>query len=482
MPRKKFSLRCVVAWLAVAAYVQSGDSAAAATRPNIILILLDNVGQEWFGCYGGEASCTPRIDQLAATGVRVENCYTPPVCGPSRTVLLTGRYPHTTGFRLHHDAALYSGGGLQPERDIIFPRLLRDAGYATAMTGKWQINNLYDEPEILERHGFQEHLAWPGSIDRDRVDAAGFATFRDIVRREAYEEAVAFNRHIESRYWDPVFLRNGVREVRRGEFGPDVSRDFAMEFLRRPHDRPFFLYLPMVLTHGRSFTENVVPTPRNRDAGRPAPEMFADMLRYADDIVGQIVDELDRLKLRDETILIVASDNGTEHALSTRRHGRTVAGGLYTLTEAGGNVVLLFNAPPRFAGGRTIPLADFTDLYPTICEFAGATLDSNYPPDGRSLAPYLLGRAAAPPRRWILNEYHDVRVVRDERYKLYNDGRMFDVVRDPVEERVLPADADEKEATAARARLSEVLRSLPPDAPPPFRLLSLSAFKIRAAR
>lgn len=80
--------------------------AAQPARPlNIVFVMLDNVGQEWFGAYGSEENCTPNIDRLARTGVRLENCYTPPVCGPSRTVLLTGRYPHTTGFRLHSTAA-----------------------------------------------------------------------------------------------------------------------------------------------------------------------------------------------------------------------------------------------------------------------------------------------------------------------------------------------------------------------------------------
>src|SRR5688572_28868805 len=82
-------------------------SGEAQSRPNIVFILLDNVGQEWFGCYGSEEGCTPTIDRLAKEGVRYENCYASPVCGPSRTMLLTGRYPHSTGFRLHHDAALY---------------------------------------------------------------------------------------------------------------------------------------------------------------------------------------------------------------------------------------------------------------------------------------------------------------------------------------------------------------------------------------
>jgi arylsulfatase A-like enzyme len=451
----------------------------AERRPNIVFILLDNVGQEWFGCYGSEEGCTPTIDRLARMGVRVENCYTPPVCGPSRTVLLTGRYPHSTGFRLHHDAALYSGGGLDPRREVIFPRLLRDAGYATGITGKWQINNLYDEPDILTQHGFDEHLVWPGSIDFPRLPAGQKERFDDIVRRQSYEEAVAFNQHIESRYWDPVFIRNGKREVVTGQFGPDVSKEFAIDFLRRHRDRPFFLYLPMVLTHGQNFSFPVVPTPLNKATDRPQQEMFADMLRYGDRLVGQIVEELERLGLRDNTIVFVASDNGTEHQFHARRSGRVVHGDLYALTEAGGNVVLLANSPRLIPGGRTMPLADFSDMYPTICELAGVPLDPKHRPDGRSFAEYLRKADAKPPRDWILNEYHEVRVVRDTRYKLYSDGRFFDANQDPVEQQNLSTSTD-RVTVAAKQRLEQALASLPPDVPPPFPLRSLSAFKIRA--
>jgi arylsulfatase A-like enzyme len=473
-------LKVLILGLFALGILASGQTARgqAQPRPNIVFILLDNVGQEWFGCYGSEENCTPNIDQLARTGVRVENCYTPPVCGPSRTVLLTGRYPHHTGFRLHHDAALYSGGGLDPDREIIFPRLLRDAGYATGITGKWQINNLYDEPDALTRHGFQEHLVWPGSIDFARIGPAEREKFLDIVRRESYEEAVAFNHHIESRYWDPVFLRQGKREVLTGEFGPDVSQAFAIDFLRRHRARPFFLYLPMVLTHGQSFASPVVPTPANTTSGRPPQEMFADMLRYADKLIGELVAEIEKLGLRENTILFVASDNGTEHQFQARRKGRLVQGDLYSLTEAGGNVVLLANSP-LVPGGRTIPLADFSDIYPTVCELAGVELDPRHRSDGVSMAAYLRGQSFGRlPREWILNEYHDVRVVRDARYKLYSDGRFFDANLDPEEKNDL-AKSTEPAVIAARERLSQAFNSLPPDSPPPFPLRSLSAFKIR---
>lgn len=450
-------------------------------RPNIVFILLDNVGQEWFGCYGSEENCTPTIDRLAQTGVRALNCYTPPVCGPSRTVLLTGRYPHSTGFRLHHDAALYSGGGLDPAREVLFPRLLRDAGYATGITGKWQINNLYDEPDVLTRHGFQEHLVWPGSIDFAKLEPGQRDKFNDIIRRESYDEAVAFNQHIESRYWDPVFLRGGQREVLPGQFGPDVSKEFAFDFVRRHREKPFFLYLPMVLTHGQTFSTPAVPTPQNRSTDRAPQEMFADMLRYADKIIGELVAELERLGLRENTILFIASDNGTEHRFQARRNGRLVQGDLYSLTEAGGNVVLLANSPKLVPGGRTLPLVDFTDIYPTICDLAGVPLSPQHRPDGHSLAAYLRAKPnAAPPRDWILNEYHETRVVRDARFKFYSDGRLFDANSDPAEQHDL-AHSTEPAAVAARTRLQQVLASLPPNSPPPFPLRSLSAFKIRSA-
>ncbi|MBI3852113.1 MAG: sulfatase-like hydrolase/transferase [Verrucomicrobia bacterium] len=454
--------------------------AAPATKPNVVFILLDNVGQEWFGCYGSEEHCTPNIDRLAQTGVRVEHCYTPPVCGPSRIVLLTGRYLLRSGFTLHHDAALYSGGGLDPKREFVFARSFRDAGYATGIAGKWQINNLYDEPDVLRQHGFEEHLVWPGSVDTNEVPPAEFAKFRDAIRRESVDETLAFNQHIESRYWNPVFIRNGKRETHPDKFGPDVTQAFALDFIRRHRSRPFLLYYPMLLTHGQTFTKPVVPTPLNLNTNRPHQEMFADMLRYADKLVGDLVRALDELKLRDNTIVFVASDNGTEKEFTARRNGREVRGGLYTLTEAGSEVVLLANNPKLIPDGRTLPLADFSDVYPTLCELVGIPLPKGVTLDGRSFARFLRGEPSAkPPRDWIFNQYHTNRVVRDARFKLYSDGRLFDANADPDEQRDLAGSA-EPGAVEARQRLQRVLASLPPDAPPPFPLRSQSAFKIRA--
>jgi arylsulfatase A-like enzyme len=141
--------------------------------------------------------------------------------------------------------------------------------------------------------------------------------------------------------------------------------------------------------------------------------------------------------------------------------------------------VLLANCPRLISGGRTLPLADFTDIYPTVCELAGVPHSARHRPEGVSFAPFLLARpGAVPPRAWILNEYHETRVVRDSHFKLYNDGRLFDVAGDPDEQHDLsrsPAPGP----VAARERLQRVLDSLPGDSPPPFLLRSQSGFKIR---
>lgn len=453
-------------------------AAAAQTKPNLVFILLDNVGREWFGSYGSEEHCTPQIDRLAQTGVRFENCYTTTVCGPSRVQLLTGRYPHRTGWNLHHDAALYSGGGLDPQREMTVARVLRDAGYATAIAGKWQVNNLYDEPSALTQHGFERQLVWPGSIDRDKVDAGFLLKWKEAIARNDSDWLSVENRHIESRYWDPVVLRDGKRERLVGKFGPDVFAEFAHDFVKSRHGKPFFLYWPMVLTHGQSFLEKTTLTPANR-AAPPAgeKERFADMLRYADKQVGDFITHIDRLGLRDNTIVFVASDNGTEKSLSARANGRLVQGGLYQITEAGGNVPLIVNCPARIPGGRTAALSDFTDILPTLDDLAGAPRPKGVKLDGQSFAKFLTGEGKAP-REWIFNEYAADRVVSDGRFKLNNKGELFDLAADPDEKQ--PLARLTSAASAAKAKLQSVLDAMPPVTPLPFEHRSLSAFKMRS--
>lgn len=472
----------VLAALLAAALPGLRGARASDPRPNLVVILLDNIGQEWFGCYGSEEGVTPNLDRLAAAGVRFAQCYTTAVCGPARVQLLTGRYPFRTGWYLHHDAALYGGGGFDPRREVTIARVLRDAGYATGIAGKWQVNHLYEEPGALREHGFAESLVWPGSLDRDQGDDAFRARFQDAIRAADADFLQEATRRIESRYWDPVVLHDGRREVRRGRYGPDEFQAFALDFLRRHRDRPFFLYHSVVLAHGASAArdDHVSTTPENR--ARPpatAAEAYAAMVRYADRQVGEFVAELARLGLRDNTVVVIATDNGTEASLSARRSGRVVRGGLYSMTEAGANVPLIVHAPGLVPGGRVGSLADFTDLFPTLCAFARVPPPTGVTLDGRSLAGFLTG-GTPEPRSWIFGHYHPDRVVRDARFKLWHDGRLYDLEADPGETRPLPAGVG-GEAAAARARLQAVLDGMPGDTPLPFPHRSLSAFRQLAA-
>ncbi|MGH7956690.1 MAG: sulfatase-like hydrolase/transferase, partial [Opitutaceae bacterium] len=429
---------------------------------------------------GSEERSTPQIDRLAATGVRFANCYTSTVCGPSRVQLLTGRYPFRTGWYLHHDAALYSGGGFDWKRETTIARVLRDAGYATGISGKWQVNNLHDEPDAVQQHGFQESLVPPMSIDRDKVDAAFQARFQRAIRENDADFLQEATRKIESRYWDPVLMRQGKRERLAGKFGPDVFQEFAIDFMKRHRNEPFFLYYPMVLTHGSSAAHALTTTPENRDHP-PANdhEAFAAMVRYADRLIGEFIASLETLGLRDNTLVFIATDNGTEGSISGRRHGRMVKGGIYQMTEPGANVPFMVNSPKLVPGGRVASLTDFTDVFPTICEFAGVPIPAQLTLDGHSHAKYLRGKGEAP-RKWIFNQYRPDRVVRDSRYKLWDNGKFHDLEADPEEARPL-APGSNAAADRVRAHLQTVLDGMPDDTPLPFPHRSLSAFRQRAA-
>jgi arylsulfatase A-like enzyme len=259
-----------------------------------------------------------------------------------------------------------------------------------------------------------------------------------------------------------------------------VLQGAALDFIDRHQKERFFLYYPMVLTHGKTHTVPVVATPDNLKEGRPNEEMFGDMVQYADKQIGEVVARLDKLGLRDNTILFVATDNGTETSLTARFRGGRARGGLYQLNEAGSDVALLANCPRLIPGGRELALADFSDLLPTLCDFTAAHIPEKLALDGKSYAECLKDPNAKPVRTWIFNQYHTRRVVRDERFKLYSTGEFYDAEADRDETRNLAASTD-KSTVASRVRLEEVLRKLPADAAPPFLLLSQSAFKLRTA-
>ena len=151
-----------------------------AGQPNLIFILVDNLGKDWIRSYGSQENVTPNIDRLCYSGMKFRNFYVTPVCSTTRTMLLTGRFPFRTGWHTHHDSAIYGGGYLDWNREITFARVLRDAGYRTCLSGKWQINDLFDpeQSDAITKYGFQEHCNCGRKRNRDFPDTSNATGIR----------------------------------------------------------------------------------------------------------------------------------------------------------------------------------------------------------------------------------------------------------------------------------------------------------------
>ena len=424
--------------------------AAPAKKPNILFIMVDDLGKEWLSCYGGEEMKTPHLDRLAQGGIRFVNAYSTPKCTPTRATLLTGQYPFRHGWINHWDVPRWGAGcHFDPKHNVTFARVLKTAGYANAVAGKWQINDFRVQPTVLADHGFDDWCMWTG-----------------------YETG---NPPSGKRYWDPyIHTREGSR-THTGKFGTDVFVDFLIGFMRRHREEPMCLYFPMCLTHGPFTT-----TPLDREAEGKL-ERHKAMVRYTDHAVGRLVGALDALKIRDRTIVFFTTDNGSGGGVTARMAGRAVRGGKDKLTENGICEPFIVNGPGLVpAGVVSEALTDFTDMLPTFAELAGVPLPEGLVVDGKSIAPVILGKDRDGPREWTMamgggvaglteegvvpaREYAP-RVVRGRRYKLWAaDGKaskLFDLATDPEEKTNLLDSADPKHA-AARKKLEAVLATFP---------------------
>lgn len=395
------------------AFLAAASSAWAqppAKKPNIVFILADDLGINGLSCYGADHLRTPNIDRLAAAGTRYTNAYTAPLCGPSRALILTGRYAFRTG-ATNQDAT----GLMKPEVETMTPKVLKQAGYASVMIGKWG-----QLPLGPAEFGFDEHLKFTGS----------------------------------GTYWNTQdkgkkYVRNGETvKLADKEYLPDVMHRFLVDFITRHKDRPFFAYYSLSHVHAE-----ILPTPDTKD-------YYPDNIRYMDKLVGQLVAELDRLKLRDNTLIVFVGDNGTgsHYAPTSTIGGRRISGEKGSMLEGGANVPLIVNWPGKTPAGKvTADLIDSTDFHPTFAELAGAPLPAKTVIDGRTFAPQLQGKKGQP-REWIFIQLARMWYVRDAKYKLDQSGQLFDMSKAPFEEIPLPATA----AAPARARLQAALAKLNP--------------------
>jgi len=389
------------------------------------LILADDLGYETIGADGGTSYRTPVLDKLAATGVRFTHCFVQPLCTPTRVQLMTGRY----------NVRNYINFGNMDPQAVTFGNLLKQAGYATCIAGKWQLGQ---DPGLPKRFGFDEYCLWQHT------------------RRPP-------------RYANPGLEINGVeKNWANGEYGPDLVNDYALDFITRKKDGPFFLYYPMILTHAP-----YQPTPDSQDWDPKAQgeqvntdaKHFADMVAYMDKLIGKLVARLDSLGIRDNTLLVFVGDNGTGRGTRSMMGDRLVIGGKSLTTAAGMHVPLIASWPGKIMAPKVCSdLVDSTDFVPTLLQAAGAAPPSGLKLDGRTFLPQVLG-AQGQPRDWIYSWYSPRQsadmTVREfafnHHYKLYRTGEFLDLSRDFGEKQPLKVTSLNGEAAAAARLLQSAL-------------------------
>lgn len=387
--------------------------------PNIVFILVDDMGTEVLGCYGGTTYQTPNINQLALTGIQFNHCYSSPVCSPSRQNLLTGRYGFRTGQEWGH----------LPKNEITFGHILKDAGYKTAIAGKWQMALLKDDPNHIADSGF--------------------------------DESCVFGWHEGPRYYEPMIYQNGkVRDDVKDKYGPDVYLEFLIDFITQNKDDKFLAYYSMALAHEIS---NDLPTPPPTG---PTGEYqsYKELAEYVDVQVGRLIKSLDELKLLDDTIIIFTTDNGTPyHFITKYENGEyvrepvfseisdsLVRGGKGFMTNAGTHVPLIVNWR-----GVTKPdtknnsLIDFSDFLPTLAELAGANLPGDRIIDGRSFVSAIIDNKENI-RDWVYVEWAGESWIRNHNWKRYNNGNLYDMRYDPSEKKPIKIEFDNDESNMIR--------------------------------
>ena len=437
----------LTAGISAALTIASGSIAAGKTpaKPNIVFILADDLGFESLGCYGAEkyknlgAAKTPNLDAMARDGMRFSYCFATPVCSPARSEILTGKYNHRTGFI---DIAGRNGatGSLDPQAHPTLAMKLKAAGYVTAVVGKWHLGQPEDMHEVPATPEADTDYPHPRECGFDRQCIFGGAHLELYGKPEA------------------------------GSYTPDILQGWALRFLesRKGKSEPFFLYYPSPIPHAP-----LLPTPLNPDGtlgktkgefgqGRGDNSNYPFLIEYLDRQVGEILKKLTDLGLRENTLVIFSGDNGTWKPITTQMNdGREIKGGKGSMLDTGSWVPLLANWPGVIkAGAVNTNLVDFTDIMPTCLELAGAKTPDGI--DGISFAPQLRGRSGTP-REWTHSLYVDKYFVRDAKWKLRENGELYDVSNSPSAETLMKPESDTPGSKAARVRLQAIMDKLHPD-------------------
>lgn len=343
--------------------------------PNIVLILADNLGWGELGCYGGGAlrgAPTPRLDELAAQGLKLLNFNVESDCVPTRSALMTGRHPIRTGALQSVPAGLPQG--IIPW-EITLAQLLSARGYATAIHGKWHLGDR--KGRFPTDRGFDEWYGIPRTTNESMFTST-----------PGFDPAVVPMPYIleSTRDQAPREVKIYDLDARRRIDGELTER--AIAFMRRncAAGRPFFAYVPLTQLH--------YPTlPHPGFAGKTGAGDFADSLAEMDYRAGEMLDAVKALGIADNTLFIFASDNGPEFRRPWRGTAGPWSGTYHTAMEGGLRAPCILRWPGRIpAGGVSNEIVHVTDLYPTLARVAGATLPGDRPIDGLDQLDFACGK------------------------------------------------------------------------------------------
>lgn len=394
--------------------------------PNILLLFADDLGYETLGCYGGQEFETPHLDRLATEGMRFSRAYTSPVCTPSRMSLYTGTYTARHGY---FNVLPVHVGTRQAvdfrKRFTTFPQVLRAAGYATSVTGKWQLAALEFHPDHCRDAGFDSWCVW------------------QIWRQGAKT----------TRYWKPCLNHDGrVREDIAERFGPDVLADYVIGQMQSAIDagRPFYIHHNMLLPH-----VPIIETPAEQQSGQPAS--LGGMIGYMDRLCGRIIGAVDELGIADRTYVIFMGDNGTDSKAIRQTNAGPVSGGKRDLNDAGTHIPLIMRRPGTVpAGTVSDDLVDMADWFPTICELAGIDVPADSRLDGVSFASRLQNEESSP-REWVTGGIRNEISLFDGSWRVRSrSGQVIDARKLPYE---TVLESVPNEASQSVSRLQKIVAS-----------------------
>ena len=378
-------------------------------RPNIIYIMADDLGYSDLSGYGRKDYSTPNLDKLASQGLKFVNAYSAsPLCTPSRTGFMTGRYParHSVGLReplvMNKKDSLV---GLSPDQPTL-ALLLKTAGYETALIGKWHLGFL---PKFSPNNNGFDYFYGIHSGAADYISHRGERLGHDLYEND-----------------QPVYPKGYLT---------DLLKNKAVEFLEKKHDKPFFLSMQFNAPHWpwQGPGDSPYPDTMNLRAGG-SQEVYAIMMKSLDDAVKAILETLDKQNLAANTVVIFTSDNGGDKFSDMG----PLSGGKPQLWEGGIKVPAFVRWPGKIKVGITEQPIITLDWTATILDLAKGKPSSQFPPDGRSLLPFLTGERNLTPRTfyWRLFQRNQQKAMRDGDWKWLQDEKgeyLFNIAKDPGE-------------------------------------------------